>query len=78
MDIAYQVKESKSKDRLIADRILSAQNSGILKCTLCSDTLINRQIGILNSFDVPYSNRFTKGCNNNIKVIKTTIMTTYF
>ena len=78
MDIAYQVKESKSKDRLIADRILSAQNSGILKCTLCSDTLINRQIGILSSFDVPYSNRFTKGCNNNIKVIKTTIMTTYF
>lgn len=61
MDIAYQVKESKSKDRLIADRILSAQNSGILKCTLYSDTLINRQIGILNSFDVPYSNRFTKG-----------------
>ena len=25
---------------------------------------------ILNSFDVPYTNGFTEGCNNKIKVLK--------
>ncbi len=57
-------------DRILSARILSAQNSGIPEYTSCSNTLINWQTGILNSFDVPYSNGFTEGCNNKIKVIK--------
>lgn len=36
----------------------------------CAKTLLNWQTGILNSFDVPYSNGFTEGCNNKIKVLK--------
>lgn len=47
-----------------------AQNSGVTEYTSCADTLINWRIGILNSFDVPYSNGFTEGCNNKIKVLK--------
>lgn len=53
-----------------SDRILSAQNSGIPEFIACSNTLIHWQKWILNSFDVPYSNGFTEGCNNKIKVLK--------
>ena len=69
----YTVIDAQSREeakRLMADWILSAQNSGIPEYTSCSNTLINWQTGILNSFDVPYSNGFTEGCNNKIKVIK--------
>ena len=33
---------------------------------------INWQTGILNTFEYPYSNGFTEGCNNQIKVLKRT------
>ena len=69
----YTVIDAQSREeakKLMADWILSAQNSGIPEYTSCSNTLINWQTGILNSFDVPYSNGFTEGCNNKIKVIK--------
>ena len=69
----YTVIDAQNREeakKLMADWILSAQNSGILEYTSCSNTLINWQTGILNSFDVPYSNGFTEGCNNKIKVIK--------
>ena len=71
----YTVIDAQSREeakKLMADWILSAQNSGIPEYTSCSNTLINWQTGILNSFDVPYSNGFTEGCNNKIKVIKRT------
>lgn len=32
--------------------------------------MITWQNGILNSFNVPYTNEFTEGCNNKIKVTK--------
>ena len=69
----YTVIDAQSREeakKLMADWILSARNSGIPEYTSCSNTLINWQTGILNSFDVPYSNGFTEGCNNKIKVIK--------
>lgn len=69
----YTVIDAQSREeakKLMADWILSAQNSGIPEYTSCSNTLINWQTGILNSFDVPYSNGFTEGCNNKIKMIK--------
>ena len=69
----YTVIDAQSREEaknLMADWILSAQNSGIPEYTSCSNILINWQTGILNSFDVPYSNGFTEGCNNKIKVIK--------
>ena len=77
---AYYLKESFYKvldapDRTTAKQlmskwILSAQSSSIQEYLSCSNTLINWQKGILNSFDVPYSNGFTEGCNNKIKVLK--------
>ena len=69
----YTVIDAQSREeakKLMADWILLAQNSSIPEYTSCSNTLINWQTGILNSFDVPYSNGFTEGCNNKIKVIK--------
>ena len=65
----YTVIDAQNREeakRLMADWILSAQNNGIPEYTSCSNTLINWQTGILNSFDVPYSNGFTEGCNNKI------------
>ena len=36
----------------------------------CSKTITNWQKYILNSFACPYTNGFTEGCNNKIKVLK--------
>ena len=36
----------------------------------CLTMLKNWEIYILNAFDVPYSNGFTEGVNNTIKVLK--------
>ena len=69
----YTVIDAQSREeakRLMADWILSVQNSDIPEYTSCANTLLNWQTGILNTFDVPYSNGFTEGCNNKIKVLK--------
>lgn len=69
----YTVIDATSRDEaksIMSDWILSAQNSGIPEYASCSDTLVNWRTGILNSFDVPFSNGFTEGCNNKIKVLK--------
>lgn len=50
--------------------IYDAQASGLNEYIRCSNTLINWQSGILNSFETPYTNGFTEGCNNKIKVLK--------
>jgi hypothetical protein len=36
----------------------------------CTKTFINRSEEILNSFEYPFSNGYTEGVNNKIKVIK--------
>lgn len=38
----------------------------------CAGMLLNWEPYILNSFDCPYTNGYTEGCNNTIKVIKRT------
>lgn len=55
----------------MAARIISAQNSGILKCTLCSNTSADRNTEL--NLMIPYINGFTEDCNNNIKVVKNNI-----
>ena len=50
--------------------IYSAQGSYLAAYHDCAKTLLNWQKGILNSFEVPYTNGFTEGCNNKIKVLK--------
>ena len=69
----YKIMESTDREsakKLMSDWILAAQNSKIPEYCNCSKTLVNWHKGILNSFDVPYSNGFTEGCNNKIKVLK--------
>lgn len=78
--IAYNLKEMfyeivDTKDRkqardLMLEWIYAAQSSGLDEYVKCSNTMINWQNGILNSFDVTYTNGFTEGCNNKIKVLK--------
>lgn len=48
----------------------SMKNSGIRELERCADTYYNWFPSILNSLDCPYSNGFTEGCNNKIKVLK--------
>lgn len=47
-----------------------ANDSGIKSFEKCSNTMFSWLTGILNSFDTPYTNGFTEGCNNKIKVLK--------
>ena len=56
--------------KLLSEWILSAQNSGLLDYSQCALTLQNWAKSILDTFDYPYTNGFTEGCNNKIKVLK--------
>lgn len=77
---AYELKEMfykivDTEDRrhardLMLEWIYAAQSSGLNEYVKCSNTMINWQHGILNSFEHPYTNGFTEGCNNKIKVLK--------
>ena len=50
--------------------IENASNCAIPQIEKCAATMYNWLSGILNSFSVPYTNGFTEGCNNKIKVLK--------
>lgn len=56
--------------KAMSDWIESAENCGVSHFESCAKTMINWSKGILNSFEVPYTNGFTEGCNNKIKVLK--------
>ena len=63
------------KDKAIAsnemsDWIKNAENSDLIELEKCAKTMKNWYNGIINSFSVPYTNGFTEGCNNKIKVLK--------
>lgn len=65
-------EDRNSAEKALANWILYAQDSEIQRFTECSNTFINWSEGILNSFTCPYTNGFTEGCNNKIKVLKRT------
>lgn len=79
---AYYLKETfydfmKSESRAEAGKCLqtfvfSAQVSGLKEFHACLTMLGNWSAYILNSFDCPYTNGFTEGTNNAIKVLKRT------
>lgn len=50
--------------------IMAAQNSGLSRFIACANTMAHWSNPILNSFDCPYTNGFTEGSNNKIKVLK--------
>ena len=58
-----------AKERL-ALWLFHAENSHIPEFEACIIAVRNWSEYILNSFDVPYSNGFTEGCNNKTKVLK--------
>ena len=61
---------SSEAKKLLSAWINTAGNSKIEAFVKCSDTMVNWSKGILNSFDCTYTNGFTEGVNNKIKVIK--------
>lgn len=77
---AYHLKElfyefMKSKDRTEASQklkffILAAQSSQLSEFNACLTMLGNWSQYILNAFECPYTNGYTEGTNNAIKVIK--------
>jgi transposase len=69
----YELLDCEDKEtakQMMSDWIYDAQSSGSTDYDTCSNTLINWQNGILNTFDHPYTNGFTEGCNNKIKILK--------
>lgn len=69
----FEVLDSKDSDsaRIALSRwVMAAQNSGLTKFIDCGNTMVHWSVGILNSFDCPYTNGFTEGANNKIKVLK--------
>ena len=77
---AYSLKEqffkvldctdSDSARKALSDWIMAAQNCNLPKFIACGNTMVHWSKGILNSFDCPYTNGFTEGANNKIKVLK--------
>lgn len=62
--------ERKQAKEMLKEWIYAVQASSLNEFINCSKTYINWQKGILNTFDYEYSNGFTEGCNNKIKVLK--------
>jgi transposase len=77
---AYSLKEqffkvldctdSNSARKALSDWVMAAQNSNLPRFVACGNTMVHWSKGILNSFDCPYTNGFTEGVNNKIKVLK--------
>jgi len=65
-----QAQNSTDAKRLLSNWVMAASSSGLPPFTMCSNTMVNWSDGILNSFDCPYTNGFTEGVNNKIKVLK--------
>ena len=59
-----------SAKQAMSEWITNAENCGLKDMEKCAGTMKNWYTGILNSFTVPYTNGFTEGCNNKIKVLK--------
>lgn len=62
--------DSDSARKALFDWVMTAQNSNLPKFISCGSTMVRWSKGILNSFDCPYTNGFTEGANNKIKVLK--------
>jgi transposase len=63
-------KNSIEAKKKLSSWILAAQDSGLDKFIACANTMVRWSVGILNSFDCPYTNGFTENVNNKIKVLK--------
>ncbi len=68
-EFMHSKNSQQAKERLHAFRLFAAI-ADIPEFNACLTMLKNWQPYILNAFDCPYSNGFTEGVNNTIKVIK--------
>ena len=59
-----------SAARALGNWIKHAQASEIPELVAVAQTYANWSKEILNSVEIPYTNGYTEGCNNRIKVIK--------
>ena len=59
-----------NQKKLFSDWIEEALESDIPSFVKCAKTYYNWFTPITNSFFCPYTNGFTEGCNNKIKVLK--------
>ena len=57
-------------EELLADWIYRAESSHLSEFRECTRAIHNWGKLILNSFNVPFTNGFTEGCNNKTKVLK--------
>jgi len=64
------IKETEKKCEELKKWISSAADSGIPSFERCAKTYTNWLTPILNSLCCSYTNGFTEGCNNKIKVLK--------
>lgn len=72
-ELFYEFMASKSREeatKRLNTFILSAQISGLNEFNACLTMLGNWSKYILNAFDCSYTNGYTEGTNNTIKVIK--------
>ena len=65
-----QCKNSDEGRKILRDWILTALECNIPEFKDCITAFTNWSIEILNSLDYPYTNGFTEGTNNKIKVLK--------
>ena len=63
-------KSREEAQKQLINWINSASSSGIEPFQKCAKTMLAWISGILNSFTTKYTNAFTEGCNNKIKVLK--------
>ena len=69
-NLIFQGENPDRKQELLRKWIDIAEASDLKEFVDCANTLRRWYRGIVNSFSSPYTNGFTEGCNNKIKVIK--------
>lgn len=69
IDMMHALNSNQAK-QLMSKWLLKAENSGLEEFNMCTKALHNWCPYILNSFDYPYTNGYTEGCNNKTKVLK--------
>ena len=80
LEYAYKLKngfrelmrspDSITGKRLLADWVCFAEASGLKAFSSCTKAVHNWSCEIFASFDCPYSNGYTEGCNNKTMVLK--------
>ena len=68
--ILLHEQDTKKRKKAFVEFADGMKQSGIHELERCADTYYHWLTGILASLEYPYSNGFTEGCNNKIKVLK--------